>query len=88
LVHLYAALDESSGGYCALVVGDKAAIDQLVRKLPKTFAHMVSWRGGDNEKKEVVNRLDFEGKCPGSLCKIRIEGARQKNRRSPAGWQV
>jgi len=61
LTYLYAALDESSDGYCALVAGEKGAIDQHVRKLPHSFTHMVSWQGSDNEKKSIVSRLGFEG---------------------------
>lgn len=59
--YLYAALDESSDGYYALIVGDKAAIDRLVSRIPPTFVHMASWHGDDDEKREIIRNLDFEG---------------------------
>lgn len=42
-------------------MGDKAAIDRQIRKIPPTFVHMASWHGGDDEKKHIVRSLDLEG---------------------------
>jgi hypothetical protein len=61
LNYLHAAIDESENGYYAIVIGDKGAIERQVRKLPKHFTHMVSWYGGDYEKKQILSNLDFEG---------------------------
>lgn len=60
--YLFAALDESSDGYCALVVGDKSAIDQNLKAIPLTFVHMTSWHGGDDEKRIIIQNLKLEGK--------------------------
>jgi hypothetical protein len=59
--YLYAALDESEDGYYAMVVGDTIAIERQARRIPPTFVHMASWHGNDDEKRQIVRNLDFDG---------------------------